>query len=182
MDFSRFAKYYDDLAPIQDNIDFMRKYNISLNPQKMCGKDISYLDLNGIVIKGSFDDVYIEGAKFRGSIDAIIDPQKVFNRNCRKTDFADVIIVGSFVNCNIEKSSFHDAFLITEDRWSYFDDKNLNHLAEVKFITRTQYEEFASSDMLPNVISVEMLSDKDIRNLIKDNIVKKKQLVKPVKR
>lgn len=97
---------YNNLATNKENLEFMKKHNISLNPQKVIGRNLSYSDLNGLVIEGSFDQVDIRYTNFKGSKGAIINPQTIKNLNCSGTKFADVTIIGTFNGVYIENTDF----------------------------------------------------------------------------
>lgn len=84
----------------------MKKHNIPLNPQKVIGKNLSYSNLNGLVINGSFDQVDIRHTNFEGSKGAIINPQTIKSLNCSGTKFADATIIGSFNGVYMENTDF----------------------------------------------------------------------------
>lgn len=48
--------------------DFTGFKGISLDPQKVFGKDLSFANLNGVTIINTFDDVLLEGVQSEGMI------------------------------------------------------------------------------------------------------------------
>ena len=97
---------YNNLSGNKKNLEFMKKHNIPLNPQKVIGKNLSYSNLNGLVINGSFDQVDIRHTNFEGSKGAIINPQTIKSLNCSGTKFADATIIGSFNGVYMENTDF----------------------------------------------------------------------------
>lgn len=172
IDFSSFK--YNNLSGDKENLEFMKKHNIPLNPQKVIGKNLSYSNLNGLVINGSFDQVDIRHTNFEGSKGAIINPQTIKSLNCSGTKFADATIIGSFNGVYMENTDFtksinailtlndiekvnysceglKDTIIVVPDNFEFssFENKEIYLLCLEKkcqnFITESQYRSYLSN-------------------------------------
>jgi len=98
-----------------DNFDIssFNKYEmlkgIKINPQTVYDKNLSAREYKGITFIGSFNDVKIENANFKGSFGAVINPQTVHNKNLKFTNFEDTKIIGSFDECILGSTKFKGA-------------------------------------------------------------------------
>lgn len=113
----------------QDEINFMAKAGIPLNPQKISGKKycLNDFDLNHVVISGNFDDVRISSVNFEGSKGAVINPQTVYAKNFFMTNLKDAIVVDNFCNINTCYTTFEGARLINEEQ--YYDWCSINQFS-----------------------------------------------------
>ncbi len=92
-------KYYNLYA---EDIKFLIKYGIVIDPQKIYERNLSNCDFNKADFNGnSFDGCCINKSSFKGSKGAKINPQKILYKDCSYVDFTDAEIIDSFEGCNI---------------------------------------------------------------------------------
>lgn len=75
------------------NKDFSNSKGVKINPQTVHEKNIMNTILKDVEIVGSFDDVKIKGASFKGSVGAIVDLCCIYENDARNVDFCDAYVV-----------------------------------------------------------------------------------------
>lgn len=86
--------------------DFSKLYGVTLNVDRLYGKDLSSAILSGVTLCGSFDDCRVDETDFTESIGAKINPQTVYEKDFKNTNLCNVEIIGSFDSCKIEGAKF----------------------------------------------------------------------------
>ena len=127
LDLTGFIFYNIDVS----GLDFTGSKGVKINPQTIRNKDMHLCKLNGVTIKGSFDDVLIIGTDFTNSKGARINPETVAYKNiscCKLTDarimndVKNVCIAGAdFSGCIGKFKVFVDEVIDRDLRYTIFN-------------------------------------------------------------
>lgn len=98
IDFSNVS--FDDVEVCGNNFDGW--INVSLNPQKVYQKNLSYTKLKGVIIRGPFKGCFVHGMDTTGSIGSIICTETIALMDLAYTVLTDAIVIGSFDNIDTE--------------------------------------------------------------------------------
>lgn len=154
IDFSK-IDYYDQYIN-QEIINFMKKNNIPLNTKRI--KDLYKVDLKGIIIQGSLDDIrIIEATNFNECKDAFISFEQAEKP----------------INCN----GLEDVIIIVPDSFDLKNQTNilskclrLKEMGYKKMITLSQYIKYLNKE-ITNLEFIEFDLVEEIDNTIKGIIV-----------
>ena len=104
LDFSNLK--YHNLILNSCNKSFLKKFNIPIDLDQIYKKDLSYVEFNGFIFKGSFDNCIINNAIFKNNKDVNgniikINPKLVVEKNLTNCVFDDVEFSDNFDGCAI---------------------------------------------------------------------------------
>lgn len=108
LDLQDFA--YENLFINSNTLDVMRKYNITLNPQKIYENSLEELNLSGIYIDGELDDVILWYTDFTGHLGkVVINPQKIESKSLQGVNLSGVQIYGAFNDIDVRETIFKNS-------------------------------------------------------------------------
>lgn len=117
------------------DVDFSVLTGVKIEPLMLYNEDLSGAICAGVEFIGSFEDVMIYGANFKGSKGAKINPKAIWNKDLTDCVFADVEFIGAFEGVSIKGSDFTGSKGAKIDPHSIndFDLRNAN-FCDVEFI------------------------------------------------